>query len=52
MAAFVTGMVGAIPRQFRDKYDDIMDLYVDSNKPGCEDKLNRILEEYSQSLKK
>ncbi len=48
MAAFVAGMVAVIPRQFRDKYDEIMDLYLDSNKPGNEDKLNRILEEHSQ----
>ena len=48
MENLVGSMVAVIPNRYRDRYDEIMDLYLDSNKPGNEERLNRILEEYSQ----
>ena len=48
MEGLIGTMVAAIPDRYRNQYDEIMGLYVDSNKPGNEDKLNGILEEYSQ----
>lgn len=48
METLVGSMVAVIPNRYRDRYDEIMDLYLDSNKPGNEERLNRILEEYSQ----
>ena len=51
MERLVGVMVAVIPIRYRDHYDEIMDLYLDSNKPGNEERLNRILEEYSQQFK-
>lgn len=50
MERLVGAMVAVIPNRYRDKYDEIMDLYLDSNQPGNEERLNRILEEYSQKF--
>lgn len=46
LEALVATMVAAIPNPFHDRFDEIMDLYLASNEPGNEDKLDRILEEY------
>ncbi len=48
MENLVGSMVAVIPNWYRDRYDEIMDLYLDSNRPGNDERLNRILEEYSQ----
>ncbi len=48
MENLVGSMVAVIPNRYRDRYDEIMDLYLDSNRPGNDERLNRILEEYSQ----
>ena len=37
-----------ITNQYRDRYDEIMNLYLESNKTGNEDELTRILEKHSQ----
>ena len=48
MERLVARMVVAIPNRYRNQYDEIMDLYLDSNTPDNEERLNQILEEYSQ----
>jgi len=50
MQRVVGSMVAAIPNQYRSRYDELMNLYLDSNKPGNEENLNRFLEEYSQHV--
>jgi len=47
MEHLVAMTVPVIPVRYRDRYDEIMDLYLESNEPDNEEKLNRILEEYS-----
>ena len=50
MQRLVGTMVPVIPNRYRNKYYEIMDLYVDSNTPGNEERLNQILDEYSQQF--
>ncbi len=38
-----------LPTEYRDQYDEFLDLYSGSNKPENEEKLERLIEEYWQS---
>lgn len=49
MVKLVGRMVAVIPNKYRDRYDEILDLYIQSNKPGNEERLIQILEEYSKN---
>ncbi len=50
METIVGVMVNGISRKHRAQYDEIMELYLESNNPENEEKLNKILDEYSQQL--
>lgn len=47
MSRVVGTMVNAISWNYRDKYEEIMDLYLDSNDPENEERLNALLDSYS-----
>lgn len=46
MQAFAGPFVAAIPDQHRTRYDKVMDLYLNSNRPDKEEKLRSMLREY------
>ena len=48
MERLVGAMVAIIPRKYRSQYDEIIDLYLDSNQPANESRLNELLDEYLQ----
>jgi hypothetical protein len=48
MEGVVGTMVAAISKEYRDQYDKLMDLYLESNQSGNEDDLNHLMEEYEQ----
>ena len=41
-------MVAVMPNRYRNQYEELMDLYFESNQLNSEEKLNRLLEKYSQ----
>lgn len=47
MQALAGTFVAAIPNQHRSRYDKVMDLYLDSNRPDKEEKLRSMLREYT-----
>ena len=47
MQALVSTLVAAIPHQHGVRYDNVMNLYLDSNEPDKEEKLKLILREYT-----
>lgn len=51
MEGLVADMVGTIPNGYRKQYDEVMNLYLDSNLPDKEERLNQILEQYSRQCK-
>jgi hypothetical protein len=46
MERLVGCMVNIIPNEYRNQYEEIMNLYIDSNKPESETRLNHLLDEY------
>ena len=46
MERLVGCMVNVIPNEYRNQYEEIMNLYIDSNKPESETRLNHLLDEY------
>ena len=44
----VTLYVAILPVEFRDQYDELLNLHAGSNKPENEEKLTRLIEEYWQ----
>ena len=50
MEMVVGCMVLVIPNRYRNQYDELIDLYFESNQPNNEKRLNSLLEEYSQTF--
>lgn len=48
MEGVVATMVAAISKEHRYQYEKMMDLYLESNHVGNEEKLNRLIEEYEK----
>ena len=48
MEVIIGTMVAAISRKYRDQYNKLMDLYLDSNQSNNEDELNRLLDDYER----
>jgi hypothetical protein len=51
MSRIVGTMVNGIAHPFRAEYEAIMNLYLDSNVPSNEERLNSLLDSYSQGVR-